>query len=220
MPVVTFASRKGGAGKTTACIILGSELSEHISVTMIDADPAARLSRWAKRAPLPENISLIHCAEEDRILDVLENAREKSRFVLIDTEGLASRLNTMISLNSNLVIVPMGDEQQDADDAVLTLRDLRNDGRTVGREVKARILFTRVKAAVKATFERELNSTMRGGVECFSTELVARTAYSTLHNTGGTLRQLEGAGRFERAIENAESFVSEVLETFSESGAV
>ncbi len=40
MPVIVFASSKGGAGKTTAAIILASEPARHsTSVTLIDFDP-------------------------------------------------------------------------------------------------------------------------------------------------------------------------------------
>lgn len=38
MAVISFASSKGGAGKTTSAIILGTELAEGATVIMIDAD--------------------------------------------------------------------------------------------------------------------------------------------------------------------------------------
>lgn len=40
MPVIVFASSKGGVGKTTAAIVLASELARHkTSLTLIDVDP-------------------------------------------------------------------------------------------------------------------------------------------------------------------------------------
>jgi cellulose biosynthesis protein BcsQ len=40
-PVISFASPKGGAGKTTAALVLASELLQQLKkpVTIIDADP-------------------------------------------------------------------------------------------------------------------------------------------------------------------------------------
>ena len=47
MPVITFANTKGGAGKTTAVLLLATELarSGH-RVTVLDADPQLWISRW------------------------------------------------------------------------------------------------------------------------------------------------------------------------------
>ena len=42
MPVISFATSKGGAGKTTSTIVLGTELAEATDVIIIDADPAKR----------------------------------------------------------------------------------------------------------------------------------------------------------------------------------
>ncbi|RYF34242.1 MAG: ParA family protein, partial [Cytophagaceae bacterium] len=39
MPTIVFVSPKGGAGKTTAALILASELARGAAVTVIDADP-------------------------------------------------------------------------------------------------------------------------------------------------------------------------------------
>ena len=49
MPVITFSSPKGGAGKTTAATILATELAERgAAVTIIDADPNKNVVDWAK----------------------------------------------------------------------------------------------------------------------------------------------------------------------------
>jgi chromosome partitioning protein len=47
MPVIVFASPKGGAGKTTAAVVLGSEVArKEAKVVVIDADPRKRITRW------------------------------------------------------------------------------------------------------------------------------------------------------------------------------
>ena len=48
MPTCVMASPKGGVGKSTAAVILGTQLAESgASVTVIDADPNKPVSRWA-----------------------------------------------------------------------------------------------------------------------------------------------------------------------------
>ena len=50
MPTIVFASPKGGVGKSTAAVLLATELASHGgSVTMIDADPNRPLSQWARK---------------------------------------------------------------------------------------------------------------------------------------------------------------------------
>ncbi|MGA2250931.1 MAG: ParA family protein [Terracidiphilus sp.] len=50
MPTIVFANPKGGVGKSTAAVLLATELASHGgSVTMIDADPNRPLTQWAAR---------------------------------------------------------------------------------------------------------------------------------------------------------------------------
>ncbi len=49
MPVVVAANPKGGSGKSTTCIVIGTTLaSQGASVRIIDADPQRTLARWSE----------------------------------------------------------------------------------------------------------------------------------------------------------------------------
>ena len=66
MPTIAFANPKGGAGKTTAALLLGSELAARgAQVTIIDADPEKWISQWGALAGKPENIHIIGDVSED-----------------------------------------------------------------------------------------------------------------------------------------------------------
>lgn len=218
MPVISFASSKGGAGKTTSAIILASELAEGARVTLIDADPARRLSRWSKLAPAPKRVEVVTSAGERTIQDEIAAARTRTSFVLIDLEGAASRLNSFAICESDLVIVPTGDEQQDADEAIETLAQVAMEGRARRRDIHAAVLFTRTNAAVKSKLEKHINSQLRAAVHVFGTELNRRTAFSSLHNAGGGLRQLDPVevSGIEKAIANAEALAIEVVDLLEE----
>ena len=57
MPTIVFASPKGGVGKSTAAVLLATELASHGgTVTMIDADPNKPLSQWASLRPKFRNV--------------------------------------------------------------------------------------------------------------------------------------------------------------------
>ncbi len=213
MAVISFATTKGGGGKTTSCIILGTEVARSgVHVTIIDADEEHRVVDWAERRALPRNISVIQCLSVDALSSAVKEAQTRSALVLIDLEGIASRLNSAAIARSNLVIIPMGDEQPDANAAVKTLRVIKQDEETLGRPIPTRILFNKTDAGVKSGFAREINRSMRDHVPCFETELHKRAAFSKLHNVGGNLYDLdpERAGRLESAKDNAAAFVREV----------
>ena len=218
MPVISFASSKGGAGKTTSAIILATELAQGTDVVLIDADPARRLSRWSDLSPLPPRIQVVTSGGERSIQDEVAAARMKAAFVLIDLEGSASRLTSFAISESDLVIVPSGDEQQDADEAIETLAQIAMESRARRRTIPAAVLFARTNAAVKSKLERHINGELRGAVRVFATELNRRTAFSSLHNAGGGLRQLDPleVSGIDKAIANAQAFASEVVDLLEE----
>lgn len=218
MPVIAFASSKGGAGKTTSAIILATEFAQHVDVALIDADPAARLTKWAGRGTLPARLSVLTCAREKEIQDNIAEARRRAPYVILDLEGTASNLNSYILAESDLVVVPMGDEQQDAEDAIETLAQVQQIARMTRRTIPAAVLFCRTKAAVKSKLAKALNAQMREDTTAFQIELHDRTAFSCLHNYGGDLRSLDPdeVGGLDKAIENADAFARELIDILEE----
>lgn len=218
MPVISFATSKGGAGKTTSAIILGTELAEGTDVILIDADPAQRLSRWASLAALPARLSVVTSGGERQIQGEIAAAQARAAFVLIDLEGSASRLTSFAIAESDLVIIPSGEEQQDADAAIETLAEIGMEARARRRAIPAAILFARTSAAVKSKLEKHIHAELSRAGRVFATELHRRTAFSSLHNAGGGLRQLDPAdvNGIDKAILNAQDFTAEVIDMLEE----
>lgn len=217
MPIITFASSKGGAGKTTSAIILAVTLAVNHRVIIIDADPAKRLMSWAGKGELPDSLKVVRSQGENHIHDELDLARKKADFVIVDLEGAATRLNAYAMGESDLVLIPMGDEQQDAEGAIETLAALALETRALRREIPVQVFFARTQAAVKSRMEKSLNKQVRDKIGCMHTELNRRTAFSSLHNLGGTLQsmdQQEVTG-VAKAIFNAELFTQEVIRTLN-----
>ena len=218
IPVISFATSKGGAGKTTSAIILGTELAEATEVILIDGDPAKRLTRWSKLAPLPPRLQVVTSNGERTIQDEIATAQKQATFVLIDLEGSASRLTSFAIAESDLVIIPTGEEQQDADAAVETLAEIEMEGRARRRAIPAAILFARTSAAVKSKLEKHIHAELARAGRVMETELHRRTAFSSLHNAGGGLRQLDptDVNGIDKALINAQAYTSEIIDLLEE----
>lgn len=218
IPIISFATSKGGAGKTTSAIVLGTELAEATDVILIDADPAKRLTRWSNLSALPKRLQVVTSNGERYIQDEIAAAQRQATFVLIDLEGSASRLTSFAIAESDLVIVPSGEEQQDADAAIDTLAEIQMEGRARRRSIPAVILFARTSAAVKSKLEKHIHAELAKVGRVMQTELNRRTAFSSLHNAGGGLRQLDPAdvNGIEKALINAQAYASEIIDLLEE----
>jgi chromosome partitioning protein len=218
MFVISFASSKGGAGRTTCAIILATTLAQEFNVYVIDADPALRLKSWALKAGLPKRLTFHASEGGHHILDEINAAPAKADFVIIDLEGDGITRNATVIDNCDLVIIPMGDDPQDEEEAEKTLKQLTVGVSDLRREIPARILFARTKASGKSPLEKRLNARMRRRAKSFRCELAQRTAFSALHSFGRTLYDLDKSQVSEvaSAIDNAEEFTQEVLAYFDE----
>ena len=93
MPVITVASPKGGAGKSTVSVILGTELAyAGAAITILDCDPNRSITIWAERAPLPPRITVRADVGESEIVRAIKQQDADGRIVIVDLEGVASRL--------------------------------------------------------------------------------------------------------------------------------
>src|SRR5947209_20343101 len=114
MPVISISTPKGGAGKTTAVILLATELAERgARVTIIDADPNKNIVDWSRLPGKPENIAVVDDVTEDTIADEIEAAAGKTAFVIVDLEGTASLMVSYAISMSDFVLIPMQGSQLD-----------------------------------------------------------------------------------------------------------
>ena len=153
MPVIVFASSKGGAGKTTACVLLACELArqgqaKNIGVSLIDADPNQHTAAWAQLEGKPNNITMFANVTEANIIDVIEEAQSKTPFVLVDLEGVASSAVVGAVSRADLVLIPCQPSQNDAKEAAKTIKTIKYGAQIARREIPFSVLFTRLSAAI------------------------------------------------------------------------
>lgn len=219
MPVIAFANSKGGSGKTTSALLLACELARSTPVTVIDADPRRPITTWAepkpgKTAP-PDGLTVVPSGGERTIQDEIEDAACRDPFVVIDLEGVGSRLTSYAIGESDFVIVPMKEQQQDALAALDVIAEIHRDARAVRRPIPHAVLFTQTRVVAKSRTSRHIASQFRRNeqVDTFATELAERDAFSAIFTTGGSVRALDPqtVNNLDRAIENVEAYAAEVI---------
>lgn len=221
MPTIAFANPKGGAGKTTAALLLASELAEKgAKVTIIDADPEKWISQWGALAGKPDNIAIIGNATEDTIVDQIDDASRVSQFVVVDLEGTASLMVANTIGMADLVIIPTQGSAMDAKGGAKTIRLIRNQERMARRRIAHSVLLTRTSAAVTSRSLRNVQEQLaKSGVDVFITPIVERAAFRDIFDFGGTLASLDprNVSNLEKARENAREFAGEVIAKLKQS---
>lgn len=215
MPVIAFANPKGGAGKTTAALLLASQLAARkAQVVIIDADPERWISQWAALPGKPDNIDVIRDVTEDSILDCIEEAAQRTQFVIIDLEGTASLMVANAVGMSDMVVIPTQGGSMDAKGAAKMIRLIHNQERMVRRAIPHGVLMTRTNAAFASRAMKNVRAQLdKAGINVFNTPIVERAAYRDIFDYGGLLSDLPAAqvSNLEKAGMNAAAFTGELL---------
>lgn len=215
MPTIVFASPKGGVGKSTSAVLLGTELAVRGgTVTLIDADPNKPLSRWAKRPGKPPQLSVIAEVSEDTIIDTIEQAATQSQFVIVDLEGTASMVVGYAMSRADLVLIPTQGSQLDATEAVKAIKLIRGQERAFRRTIPFAILFTRTSPALSPRSLKSIAEEFAANdIPVLATEIHERDAFKAIFAFGGGLENLDPkqVRNLPTATANARAFTGEVI---------
>jgi chromosome partitioning protein len=215
MPVISFANSKGGSGKTTSALLLACELAHAKPVTIIDADPRRPVTTWSRLPNKPERLTVVTNESEKTILDEIEQAATRDPFVIVDLEGTASRLTSYAISQSDLVIVPLKEQQQDALAAIDIIKEIHRDMKAVRRTIPFAVLFTQSKVVAKSRTARFIARQFRDNpqIDTFETEIHERDAFAAIFAAGGSVRTLNASdvNNLDAAIANVTDFAGEVI---------
>src|SRR3984893_6671383 len=221
MPTITFVSPKGGAGKTTSALLLSTALAKLYDVTVIDADPNHPIQTWATGGNMPPRLSIVSDANEDTIIERIEDAASKTPFVVVDLEGTASKIVIYAISQADFVIIPTQGSQLDANEASRAIRVVIQSEKMTGRAKPYAVLLTRTSSSIRTRGLAHIqNGLIAAGIPVLHTELNERDAFRAVFSFQQTLDGLNAADvlNLDKVTLNVWEFVHEVVERLKDWG--
>ena len=218
MPTIVFVSPKGGAGKTTAALLLASQLASSYDVTLIDADPNRPIKAWASGGNAPKRLTVVSDVDEDNIIERIEEAAQKSPIVVVDLEGTAAKIVVLAVSQADLAVIPIQGSQLDAEQASRAIKVIKQREKMTGRALPYAVLLTRTNPVIRTrTMSHIQKGLIDAGVPVMETELNDREAFRAVFSFRQPLAGLDPAevANLDKAQANVEDFALEILRGLS-----
>ena len=216
MPVIVTANPKGGAGKSTATLVMAQSLA-HLggSVTIIDADPNRPIVDW-RSGKSTLDLTVIGDTAESTIIRQIREEKARQQFVFVDLEGTASRLVSRAITQADLVLIPLQASGVDARQASRAVSLIQEEEEALGgRIIPFRILLTRTSPIIKTRIEKEiLASLANAGLPLLRMALNERQAFKAVFVRRLALHELDPVqvNGLPEALENANALVAELVD--------
>jgi chromosome partitioning protein len=206
---ISIASAKGGCGKTTLAILLGTELAlEGYTVSLLDCDVNQHATAFGKKAQIP-GFRVVPAIDEGNVLAALREANTSADVVIIDLPGGSSTLALKALQRSHFVLVPCQVSLPDVRDAMKTLSQIADAADLARSEIARSLIWTRLLPGFESRSARHVRESVEGKeLAVFRTALVERAAFRELHVTGQVPRQAEPASS---AATNVSAITQELL---------
>lgn len=219
MPVVVTANPKGGAGKSTATLVLAQTLANlGATVAIVDADPNRPIVEW-RNGPSKLPLSVVGDVTESSIIRIIREHRISHQFVFVDLEGTASRLVSRAITQADLVLIPLQASGVDARQASRAVALIHEEEEALGnRVIPYRVLLTRTSPIIATRIEREIVGALLGaGLPLLQNRLNERQAFKAIFVRRLALHELdaEAVNGLAEALANAQRLADELVDLLS-----
>lgn len=204
--IISFASTKGGVGKSTACASIAAEIATAGSrVLILDLDHNQTLARWAKKATIPGLD--IEAVDRDLFTARFREVMHAGNYdhVLIDLAGTREATVLKAIARSDLIIIPAQASEPDLREALVVITDIKDVEEEARKPIAFRLLLTKMfplRTRVTDFAHAEIH---RHSIPRFRTTLVERAAYREMFLTG------KAPSRNSKAGEEVAQLAGEVL---------
>jgi chromosome partitioning protein len=131
--VVTLATSKGGAGKST----LARNLAAHwvnigMKVAIIDADPQGSIINRHDPLGLLSKLTVI-AEPEENVSEVIKEFKKEYNYIIVDTGGFRNRTTVRALVSTSIAIIPLKPSADDVSGALETYNLVKELNRTPER---------------------------------------------------------------------------------------
>jgi len=172
MHVISFLNPKGGSGKTTSVINVGSCLARSGKrVAVVDTDPQMSVTNWSKAE---KSAFDVYTASSEKDVYQVRKELKDYDFVIIDGAGSLSVITSAGVMVSDLVIIPVSPSPLDFS-ATGSVVDVL-EAQAYNRPVEARFLITRKieQATMLGVLKESIAQTK---IKLFRTAITQRQSY-------------------------------------------
>lgn len=193
--IVSFASTKGGVGKSTICAAIGARLAERgEEVLILDLDQNRTVERWGRKAKIKG--LTIKAIERDNFATVILEAAVAGAYdhILIDLAGAREATVLRAIVRSDLVVIPAQASEPDLREALVVVSDIKVVAEKKGAPIPYRLLLTKMPSLRTRVTDFAYKELARNSLPIFRTVMVERVAYREMFLTGFPPNPTSGAG--------------------------
>jgi len=183
--IISFASSKGGVGKSTSCAAIACKLAlDGARVLVLDLDGNQTLTRWGHKVSIKG--LKVESVPRDEFTQHFRQAVQDDHhnYILIDLMGAREATMLKALARSNLVIIPAQASEPDLREALIIRDDIRDVIEAGARGVTYRLLLTKLyplPTRVTAFAHAEIK---RHKLKRFKSGLIERAAYREMFLNG------------------------------------
>lgn len=177
--VITLATSKGGAGKSTLARALAAHwLGTGMRPALIDADPQRGLAARHNPQGLLGRIPM-HEEPEERVGELIDELKATYHPVIVDTAGFRNRTAVTDLVNSDLALIPLKPSAEDVEGALATYRlinELNQTPERADRPIVATLVLTMTlrSTLIARHVRRQLEE---AGLPVLAAEMAHRVSY-------------------------------------------
>jgi chromosome partitioning protein len=177
--VITLATSKGGAGKST----LARSLAAHWfnlghKPALVDADPQRSLASRYDPAGKLGGVPVI-AEPEERVVEAIDELRLRHSPVIVDTAGFRNRTTIAALVATDLALIPLKPAVDDVDAAIATfglIQEINETEERAGRPIRVAMIVTMaMRGTVIARHVRDQLTS--AGYPLLKAEMLNRVAY-------------------------------------------
>lgn len=216
--IITFASSKGGVGKSTCCAAIAGALAyREGKVVILDLDQNGTLLRWHRNHGAKLAKISVEPATPDTFNQALAKATSSgAAYVLIDVAGAFEATMIKAIAASSLVITPAKLSEPDLREAAKVLTEVNAFNQRFNSAIQHRLLVNEADSLNPMYQRHALAELDASALRRFDNLMIRRAPYREIFITGLPPHYADkGRGPVDKAVAELNHVVAEILQTIT-----